>query len=108
MLPSATLTTVLSRNVTNRTMHSTARAMDRPPCRTDAASPSEMSTGLTTLASARAGGRQALKPFQLEQSAEASHAHLPGSVLQYGGARLIRQRNRPTGKNVVLYRCLTS
>src|SRR5580700_6287122 len=102
MLPRATLTMVLSRKVKNRTTHSTARAMGRPPCRTDAASPSEISTGLTTLASRRARCRHGLQTLQTEQPAEAAHADLPCPVLVDGRPDLVRQRGRAADENVVL------
>ena len=48
MLPSATLTTVLSRNVRNKMTHNTARARERPPRVAIATSPSDTRTGLAT------------------------------------------------------------
>src|SRR6202453_3592432 len=115
--PRATLTTVLSRNVRNSSVHSVASASDcpdrgaaRPPSR----SPETASAWLanrtalfltghrpSVTASAAHRWRRAAGVLQLDQRAEAGVAHLPDPVLENGRAGLVGQRGRPAQRDVI-------
>src|SRR6516164_10649834 len=96
-LPSPTLTIVLSRNVRNKIVHSTASASERPPRRAVACSagtPTDRTIGLPRRLTGRRERRAIPAVLQGQQAAETLQAHLPGAALVHRDPGLVLQRRR--------------
>src|SRR3984893_6237262 len=106
ILASATLTTVLSRNVRNSSVHRQARARGRRRAVSLPAAP-DASASATPLAPA--GGGQLGAPLgvlQVGQPAEARDGYLPDAVQVDRGAHLVLQHRRAEQQDLVVHRGL--
>src|SRR5215469_4214193 len=106
MLASATLTTVLSRNVRNSSVHREARARGRrrEPTMPGAAGASASAMRLAPADSWRLGA--SIRGRQLDQPAETRDAYLPDAVKIDRRADLILQERRAEEQDLVVHRGL--